>query len=87
MRALIAKTWVPAKYPAIPHYNQYEMRDPHDYKLRSKEELRAEHEKTPPDFTVVVDYTYYPMYTEELKDHNDAVRSLIVSYEFNSRSN
>jgi hypothetical protein len=46
------------------------MRDPHEYRLRSKEELAAEHEKNPPDFPVQIEYSFYPMYTEELKDHN-----------------
>ena len=44
----------------LPSWLQPKLRDPHDYKLRTKEEFLKEQEENPPQFPVMIDYNYYP---------------------------
>jgi len=57
---MTAKTFKLTNYPVIPPWSQIIEKDPFEYKLRSKEELRKEFEEYPPDFPIKVILVNYP---------------------------
>ncbi|KAL4510146.1 hypothetical protein ABPG72_010339 [Tetrahymena utriculariae] len=52
------------KYEAIPHYMKENLRDPHDYKLRSMQQIKDDLKDTDGKFVAKIDVFY--------KDYNDA---------------
>jgi len=52
------------RYEAIPHYMKETLRDPHEYKLRTMQDIKNELKETDGHFKAEVDIIY--------KDYNDA---------------
>lgn len=58
------------EYSCIPEWMQPTKKDPFDYKLRSKDEVKAEHRLFPPKFNIIVAYKCYTAGETDL-DHLD----------------
>lgn len=54
-----AKSKTLTKYPCIPVWQQPQILDPFDYKLRSKEEVMEQHKYFPPNFIIESEYKKY----------------------------
>ena len=56
----LAKTYIPKKYSVLPPWRVTCYEDPHDYKLRSFEEVLKEQEENPPDIVMENIYDVLP---------------------------
>ena len=57
---MLAKTKKLEQYPVIPPWLETFNKDPFDYKLRSRDDIIAEQEVSPPDFPIKVIVQDYP---------------------------
>eukprot|EP01017_Pseudomicrothorax_dubius_P035585 TRINITY_DN5007_c0_g1_i4.p1 TRINITY_DN5007_c0_g1~~TRINITY_DN5007_c0_g1_i4.p1 ORF type:complete len:164 (-),score=39.37 TRINITY_DN5007_c0_g1_i4:107-598(-) len=55
-----AKSWKEKGYPVLPFWQEVHTKDPHEYKLRSKEEIKKEFEEFPPELTIEISQVLYP---------------------------
>ena len=73
-----AKTFIPKVYQAIPPHMELKLKDPFDYKLRSKEEVMEDFKNNPPDFELKLTVKEMTMaYNESVKDRNRKVKLFI----------